>query len=271
MRTPTEEWMPDAILVLPISYRGNVLRSWEKIILHTTESSAYSPNRSSYFGHQLWPTFTFGPKLINNKFQWVWWQHLPLNHSAAAMRNLPGGVQTNNDGCIQIEIVWRAADGDVLPRQALDSLKKGLLWICSTTGIPYSFVDDFHYYPPENSHRLGKEPWRLQGSDWDNFRGICGHQHAPENVHGDPGKLDIPYLRTIDVKDVEMKNMIVSAITKDGVPYKAFIASDFSRVVEIPNDLLDEVKQFPDTVVVENQILTTGFLNRFNQEAYMLP
>ncbi|MBQ1164434.1 collagen-like protein, partial [Streptomyces sp. A73] len=28
---------------------------------------------------------------------------------------------------------------------------------------------------------------RMSYSKWNNYRGHCGHQHVPENAHGDPG------------------------------------------------------------------------------------
>lgn len=181
---------PKGIPVIPTRYRGNNLDFWEKIVLHTTESVRYSPNTDSYYGHQLWPHAT-----LSHKAQWEIYNHLPLNRTSACMRNLSGGVQTNNDGCIQLEIAWTAGDGQFLPTEALDVLADWIEWVCDEVDIPKTFIDDFHFYPPENGYRLGKEPWRLRGPAWNNFRGILGHQHADENVHGDPGKINVAYLR----------------------------------------------------------------------------
>lgn len=204
---PTREWIikwiekekqlgdfyPEGVQVIPKNYRGNILDFWEKIVLHSTESTRYLPSTENYFGHQLWPHATLAPHLMDGK--WTIFNHLPLTRTGAAMRNQAGGVQTNNDGCIQIEIVLKAAEGPDLPQEALDVLASWIKWVCKETGIPLFFVDDFHFYPPEDGWRLGKEPWRLRGQFWNNFRGILGHQHADENVHGDPGKINIPYLR----------------------------------------------------------------------------
>ncbi|MBD9700618.1 peptidoglycan-binding protein [Streptomyces sp. ID01-12c] len=30
----------------------------------------------------------------------------------------------------------------------------------------------------------------MTGTQWNSFRGWCGHQHVPENDHGDPGSMD---------------------------------------------------------------------------------
>src|SRR5215471_17719630 len=32
---------------------------------------------------------------------------------------------------------------------------------------------------------------RLSGSAWNAYKGILGHQHVPENDHGDPGDINI--------------------------------------------------------------------------------
>lgn len=189
----SELFYPDGIAVLPNNYKGSELTRWEKIVLHTTESKNYSPNSDSYYGHQLWPHATLA---FSKKYNaWKIFNHLPLTRSSACMKNLAGGVETNRDGCIQIEIAWTAGEGQDLPKEALDVLKSWMLWVCKQTEIPYLFIDDFHYYLPEDGQKLGKETWRRSGPAFDAFRGILGHQHAAENVHGDPGKLNIAYLK----------------------------------------------------------------------------
>ena len=37
----------------------------------------------------------------------------------------------------------------------------------------------------------GASPARMSFAQWRRFTGICGHQHVPENAHGDPGNLPI--------------------------------------------------------------------------------
>lgn len=185
-----ELWYPQATRVEPKSFNRQKLTRHEKQVLHTTESKSYSPNSASYYGHQLWPTATaakFGGR-------WQIFQHLPINIMSAAMRNLVGGVETNRDGCVQLEIAWVAAEGHLLPTEALDVISDWMWFVHQETGIPWVFVDQFHYYPPENGIKLGQEPWRLRGAAWDNFKGNLGHQHADENVHGDPGKMNVGHI-----------------------------------------------------------------------------
>lgn len=78
-----------------------------------------------------------------------------------------------------------------MPRPLLDAIKDWVLWVCQVTGCPPVAPIPFHQYPPENGIRLGSEPWRMGFAAWRNATGLFGHQHVPENVHGDPGALDI--------------------------------------------------------------------------------
>ena len=169
-RAPTSSWGP------PITA--------EKGVLHTTESRGRFRPGGSYFGHQSWPHFTVSAGKV--------WQHIPINRAAKALRNLAGGVQTNNDGAIQIEIDWQAADIANLPAADVDALRRLMRWIEREARIPATCGVEFHPYPPPV--RLGREPWRLSGPAWDAYRGWCGHQHVPENDHGDPGLIDIAAL-----------------------------------------------------------------------------
>ncbi|MBQ1164036.1 hypothetical protein KBZ21_39205, partial [Streptomyces sp. A73] len=41
----------------------------------------------------------------------------------------------------------------------------------------------FKAYPSS----YGATTVRMSYSKWNNYRGHCGHQHLPENAHGDPG------------------------------------------------------------------------------------
>jgi len=124
--------------------------------------------------------------------QMVW-----LDRAARALRNQAGGVETNRHGVIQWEIV-----GYSEVEHEHDYTEADWLWfgrecvgpVCDLLGIP-KVAAEFHDYPPENGHRLGSEPWRMTDQEWNGHAGLCGHQHAPENAHGDPGNLSRPIYR----------------------------------------------------------------------------
>ena len=156
----------------------------EKGVLHTTESRGGFRPGGSYFGHTGFPHFTVSRGKV--------WQHIPVNRACRALLNRPGGVETNNDGAVQIEIDWQAADIENLPDADMDALRRVMRWIERECKIPAVCGVTFHPYPPPV--RLGREPWRLSFTEWDAYRGWCGHQHVPENDHGDPGLIDIAAL-----------------------------------------------------------------------------
>ena len=155
-----------------------------KGVLHTTESRGGFQPGGTYFGHTYYPHFTVSRGDV--------WQHIPIDRAARALRNLAGGVETNNAGAVQIEIDWNAADAPNILVVTMDALRDLMRWIEQHSSIPRSCGVEFHQYPPPE--RLGRESWRLSGPAWVAYRGWLGHQHVPENSHGDPGDIDIDYL-----------------------------------------------------------------------------
>lgn len=124
-------------------------------------------------------------------------QLVSLHRAAKSLANKPGGVQTNReDVVVQDEIVGFSEVSNELDYTEADWLWYGrqLRPVFELLAIPKVALP-FHDYPPEDGHRLGREPWRLSPAAWVAYSGLCGHQHAPENVHGDPGNLSRPIYR----------------------------------------------------------------------------
>jgi hypothetical protein len=158
----------------------------DRVVLHRTEGSSIEGAMAAYGKTKDEPHGTLD--LAKRRKA----QHLPLDRSATAVRNLAGGVETNRVGrCIQLEIVGFSAN----PAQSGDELRflAQALADIKAAGVDFQWTaPQFHPYPPENGIRLdGREPWRMSFAAWRSFNGICGHQHVPENVHGDPGAIDI--------------------------------------------------------------------------------
>ena len=128
---------------------------------------------------------------------YAWRQHFPFNRSARALKNLRGGIETNNStqGVIQVELAgtcgWaknvnpKWCDADVVKKIG-KPLIDFLVFCNKELGIqlvsPYPFVA---YNAPKR---------RMSYSEWLKFKGICGHQHVPENDHVDPGTIPIAWL-----------------------------------------------------------------------------
>ena len=162
------------------------------IVLHTTESDPGTCEavarylvRMGYESHEV-----FDPSngdLI---------QLLPPSQPGKSLVNLPGGVETNNRGGVyQIEIVGRAVDVPHYDDAWYERLRVRLLVVCNFTHTPYIFPLPFQPYPQS----YGKNLVRMTFDEWLVFEGICGHQHVPENDHGDPGALDIERLKEHDM------------------------------------------------------------------------
>lgn len=154
-----------------------------KYLLHSTESDVFRPDDDSYFGHTSYPHFTAYLK-TSEKLARIY-QHIPINRAARALKNKPGGIETNADRVVQIEIVGRAHQAPTWPKALLDAVRAVGLWVVEQTGMPWQSTVRFV---------AGGAGVRLNGPTFDNYAGILGHQHAPENDHVDPGAIDIRYI-----------------------------------------------------------------------------
>lgn len=189
------------------NYAGSYTGGPFKGLLHTTEGGTLP----SYGGGASAPHFTVLPALRTKTVRV--YQHYDTNRPARALLNKAGGVQTNNDSVVQIELVGTcdprtAAKNPALiywpnaPQWALDGLKKLMRW-----------VEDTHDVPRRSTHRpwlpypdsYGNSPARMGQAEFDNFAGWLGHQHAAENDHGDPGDLDMGYLLALSTRTTVVK------------------------------------------------------------------
>lgn len=177
----TSQWFARA-------YPGVVFTTIRGTILHTTESS----NWPSYGGGGVAPTFTVKPNYATKKLEWR--QHFPVNMSARALRNTAGGVLTNTSNIIQIELVGTSAtDGPGMkwyaaPDWALEGLADFFAWLYREWNVPIQSPVTFVSYPFSYGLRASQ---RMTAGEWNAFKGIAGHQHVPENSHGDPGNIPI--------------------------------------------------------------------------------
>lgn len=177
---------------------GSFTSSPDKILLHSTETGTFP----GYGRGASAPHFTIN--LGNGEVR----QHSPMNRAARALRNASGGVQTNRDGVIQIEIIGtcdksfaRKHGYPYLPDMT-DEMAGRLKWllqkICAAIpAIPLTTSVAWKSYPSS----YGNSSVRMSNSQWTRYNGILGHQHAPENTHGDPG--DLPMKRILGADAVK--------------------------------------------------------------------
>jgi hypothetical protein len=158
-----------------------------KVVFHTTETSGLP----SYKAGMNAPHLTYNPKTR------IWVQHTDLTTAARALRNEAGGVQTNRDSAIQVEIICYSAKniaeryttrmwvGD-LPSTAYADLNAFAAWINEEFGVPLRYPNKRALSYTE----ANKPGFRMSATEWDAYAGFCGHQHVPENTHWDPGAFD---------------------------------------------------------------------------------
>jgi hypothetical protein len=162
------------------------------VVWHTTEGTSVP----TYGGGGSAPNLTVAPDFENKKL--VWYQHFDIDRSSRALRNLSGGVDTNTLNVVQIEIVgtcdpkthtrWKSEGrphlySPELPDWAIKGLAEFAQWLYKSHGVPLTENVTFKAYPSS----YGNSSVRMTFDKWEGYRGHCGHQHVPENDHGDPG------------------------------------------------------------------------------------
>lgn len=168
------------------------------IVLHTTEGTTLP----TYSGGAVAPNFTAVPDFKNEKL--VWYQHFDFDVSSRALVNKAGGVETNTNNVTQIELVgtcdpsthkkWGTTKHIYWPEApdwALEEVAKFLAWANKNHGVPLSGMSKWAAYPGSYGVNASQ---RMSMTAWNAFRGICGHQHVPENDHGDPGAINFAKL-----------------------------------------------------------------------------
>ncbi|MEN8240001.1 MAG: peptidoglycan-binding domain-containing protein [Actinomycetota bacterium] len=180
-----------------------------RIVIHTTETARLP----GYGEGSVAPHFTIGVghagSLPNEEPGKVRiWQHISLDRTASALRHDPGTIETNHMGahCIQIECITYVGDQDSagivgnkgkFPKPLLKGLARLVEEITSVLGDI-----DLSIYPQmwsATGSYGANAAQRLTEQQWEDFNGICGHEHVPNNSHWDPGAFDIEaFLDSID-------------------------------------------------------------------------
>lgn len=238
-------------------------------VVHTTEGRTL-PTYADSQGRRgaLAPTVTGVPDIAAKKIRW--YQHYDVDESARALANKLGGVQTNTSNAFQIELVGTCDDSkkttwsgkkvgvDYLhwptaPDWALAEVAWLVRWLHDYHNVPLACVKDWLAYgkdsrrPGVTPASYGASPARMTFTQWNDFTGWCGHQHVPENEHGDPGSMNfarvLELARTGTSPSTDSKEDATVALTKadveklanvDGVFKAPEDASDYSADPKSP-------------------------------------
>lgn len=175
------------------------------VCLHTTEGRTLP----DYDGGSNAPNLTAVPDFTARKLRW--YQHFDIDISSRALVNLRGGVETNTLNVVQVELVGTCDPGThtkwgstphiywpVAPDWALEGVADFLRWMHEEHGVPLTGPAKWPPYP--TSYANGGHQ-RMSFEQWNDFKGVCGHMHVPENAHGDPGNIDFAKLLTLAKTD----------------------------------------------------------------------
>lgn len=230
---PHAQWFQDA-------YPGSVIQPNAGVV-HTTEGTDWP----TYSGGAVAPNYTARPNMTSQRLEWR--QHFPDERSARALENKAGGVETNTLNVLQVELVgtcdpahrdsWgklRAGKDYIYwpeaPEWALHALADFVVDMNRRHGIKLT-APRFRAYPGSYGTSNGV---RMSGRQWSNFYGWCGHQHVPENVHGDPGDFPMPQVLAIATALLAPKPAVVRR--KGGRNVKAAIAAIDRALSYAPRD-----------------------------------
>jgi len=172
-----------------------------RIVIHTTETARLPGYREG----SVAPHFTIGvgdPGSLPNEDKGAVriWQHISLDRTASALRHNRGTIETNHMGahCIQIECITYIGDQEKagivgnkgkFPK-ALSKALAGLVQEI-TSALGDINIDVFPQTWSATGSYGEKAAQRLTEDQWEDFNGICGHEHVPNNTHWDPGAFDI--------------------------------------------------------------------------------
>lgn len=222
---------------------GGDLMEVNVLVLHTTEGVGLP----DYDGGSMAPNLTAVADMANKRLRW--YQHFDIDRSSRALQNLSGGVQTNTLNVVQVEFdgtcdyskreKWgsRVAGKDYIywgnpPDWALQDMADFLKWLNANHGVPLSGPSMWLTYGPDSRRpgispaSYGASPARMSFTAWNSFKGVCGHQHVPENDHGDPGSLpfaklialakgeNVPEENDVALTDAEIKKVATELKTQ---------------------------------------------------------
>lgn len=176
-------------------YPGAEMNRIDKVVWHTTEGNGWP----AYAGGSIAPHMTAFPYQPSETL--VWRAHFPANQSSRSLVHI-GDPITNTANVFQIEIIGTcdpAAHSKyptwVYLPEAPDWVLSGLAdfakWAADNWDVPLVAAHEFQAYPSSYGERGATNQVRLNSADWLAYRGHLGHQHVPENVHGDPGALNM--------------------------------------------------------------------------------
>ena len=230
-------------------------------VVHTTETAGWP----SYNGGTTAPNYTGLPPIGSRMGQWR--GHFPDEKSSRALQNDAGGVETNTLNAVQLELIGTC---DPAHEHRWGNLVAGRDYVYWPDATPAqlnwlgAILADFHErhglklvapavfkaYPGSYGEHNGV---RLSFAEWRNAAGVYGHQHIPENDHGDPGSLAIG-IALNHAKSLVYKPVVQTRIEKfrQGPPYDLALLDAAVRdgrtglVKDVRDEIVKQVRRLPN-------------------------
>jgi hypothetical protein len=220
-------------------YPGAIWNTLDKLVIHSTEGYGVPLYRNGAIA----PNRTIVPNFKYKELGFI--KHFPDNMSSRALENKAGGKETNRDRVTQWEIVGTCSRGTSkdwqtfgkvpnkdylemwnLPDWVLAGLATMAIELERAYKLPLTSTVKWIPYNTFKPSSYGTDNGvRLNATQWDNYKGILGHEHVPENVHGDPGDFQIKSLLDEiafqklppQIRDMTMADMTGSLMQLHGV------------------------------------------------------
>ena len=197
-----------------------------RLVLHTTETRTIP----GYQDGATAPHLTYFPAAR------TWTQHTTLATAARALRNEPGGVETNRARALQVEIVAYSDLGiaDRYGGLRVDQLSDGhkadlaafVAWCHAEFGVQLGWPGKV-----AASYSAANAPgFRMTGAQWLAFAAVCSHQHLPEQTHWDTGIMDVGGI--IDLAGSPEEDYLYPIALKDGSETQRPTANGFIRSMQ---------------------------------------
>ena len=185
-----------------------------KIVHHTTEGSSAQGAFDAFRSHRSDPHFTVDASNI--------YQHIDTASAARALRNASGGVETNRDSAVQIEVVGFAHRPKT--KATLENIRRLCRWIEAEHNVPKVWPNG-PPKPPKNGEDPGNH--NRNAKVWNTTAGHYGHSNVPENTHWDPA-----YLKTeVDFLMLDSTEGFESSVEFESIPNEdPGLGGDHSRM-----------------------------------------
>lgn len=216
-------------------------------MLHTTQSAP-----GTFDGNVNWFTNIhpeYAPHWLIDPLTQEKRQFTAYSAPSKALRNLSGGVETNNrpGGVIQVEIVGMAEDLHAYPDWWYENLAQFLREISAEAGIAYQFHTD---------------PARFTFEEWSDpsLAGWYGHVNVPENDHWDPGTLDYAQLaeEIMTTADLNLSQLVQAHPAGDrSKPTESYTLGAYLQfLLDCANNAENQTKSVPGIANAVQAILT---------------